>query len=423
MKIQTKIILIIVFLFIFLFLIYTEYLKIPVDNIRGILNGDDFIMGKEESDKDDVVYFASGISANNFLKAVSKKTTYIKKSDELYKEINYNFDRHYTYEELEELFMTLNKSESVKIEVIGTSEDDRNVYSIEIGFGEKITLMDAGVHASEIGNPLFLTKFMIDVVNSYELGDQKIIDLLNKNKIIIVPVVNPDGYEMRLFGVEHIRKQNSFVVKNKEDIDWFYYKGNINGVDINRNMPSEHGGLYYKNNKKTSTLSLIPTGKSLEYYPGESMGSEKESINIIYWLYKYYKVSNAYISLHSSGRSIYNGKPNLSDEFNNISKKYAEVFNKYTDYDIYDKSDEEVGFGNDGTTTDFYSELVTGFKFSNKTGRLVSNSYSSRKTYLDYKAGTITLETLRKYTDDLKTIKNEWYEYKLYEILLDMINL
>lgn len=410
-------------LFIFLFGVKYFYEGYSKDGY-GSQNEKKFIIDTRESDYNDVVFYAEGLNLEDFLNIVDKKTYYLEKTSASYEEISYNFEKQYTYAELEDIYKNLNKSDIVKIEKIGTSEDLRSMYSIEIGKGDNVVLMDASVHGSEFANVLFLTKFMTNIVNSYEAGDYKIKELLTNNKIIVVPSQNPDGYEMKSFGIDSIKNKNSFVVKNKNNIDLANYKGNINGIDINRNMPSQHGALYYKNNDISSTLSLEPTGQRLSYYPGETLGSEKETQNIIYWLYKYYKVSSVYISLHSCGRSVYNGKPNLSDEFNSLSEKYSNVFLNYTDeYDIYDKSDEDVGFGNDGTTTDFYSELISGFKFSSMTGRLSSYDYKSKKESSSYNSTAITIETMSKITTDLHSIKNEWYNYDLYDILLDMVEL
>lgn len=429
MKKIKRFLLFIIFLFALYFL-YENYFEqkdnpAPVNKDKVENKENNFIVNEEESDKDKITFYTEGMNSDDFLSAINKKTEYLNKDEnQKYESISYNFEKHYTYEELEKIFIKLNKSNSVKTEVIGLSEDNRKMYSIEIGFGENIILMDANVHAAEIANPLYLTKFMVNIVNSYEKDDESTKNLLNNNKIIIVPSQNPDGYEYRLFGPDYINDKNSYVVKNKENVIQDYYKGNINGIDINRNMPSEHGGLYYSDNEPSYTLSLEPSGARLSYYPGKVLGSENETQNIIYWLYKYYKVANGYISLHSSGRSVYNGKPNLPDEFNNLSRKYSEVFEDYTDkYTLYDEFDEDIGYGNDGTTTDFYSELVTGLNFSKITGRLVSDSYESKKTNLKYKSGTITVETLPKFTDDLEIIKNEWYNYNIYDILLDMVKL
>ena len=49
--------------------------------------------------------------------------------------------------------------------------------------------------------------------------------------------------------------------------------------------------------------------------------------------------------------------------------------NNYTGYTVFGLSYEEVGEGNDGSITDFYSEIVNGFKFSSKTLRLSNDKY------------------------------------------------
>ena len=57
------------------------------------------------------------------------------------------------------------------------------------------------------------------------------------------------------------------------------------------------------------------------YFGGEELGSEPETKASMYFMLKHYKNVYAYINLHSQGRVIYAGKPNLSNEFNKITSK------------------------------------------------------------------------------------------------------
>ncbi|MDD2207917.1 MAG: M14 family metallopeptidase, partial [Bacilli bacterium] len=307
------------------------------------------------------------------------------------------------------------------VTVIGNSVDKRSIYSIEVGHGNKAILFDAGIHAAEVAGPLYIMKYLIDLVNDYKNNMDEAINIINNYKIVMIPCINPDGYEATLFGAKNINNKNLYIYKNSEDILFETYKANANGIDLNRNFPSQHGGLYYTSNVLNETVSKKPSLGYFDYYPGTKLGSEPETRAVMYWLEKHLANSYGYISLHSAGRVIYSGKPNLADSFNEKSLKLAEIVSQTNDYIAFDKNEEEVGFGNDGTSTDYASELISGFKFSSETGRLSSSSYLSPKVKEDINAGVITLETLPEYTFDLEIIKDEYYYKELARVFTKII--
>ena len=117
-----------------------------------------------------------------------------------------------------------------------------------------------------------------------------------------------------------------------------------------------------------------------------------------------------------------NGKPNLSYKFNKISRKFANYVKSYNNYEVYGLSYEEVGQGNDGTATDYMSELAHGFKYSSETLRLSSSSYVESKAKLLYNYPIVTMETLTEYTRDVTKFKNEYYNKKVRDLLFNMLN-
>jgi len=372
------------------------------------------LTNNEEKNKDIANYYVKGLNYNKFIKIISKKIKTIK-SNSNYKTITFDFLKKYNYKQLEEIFLNLNNSEIVKLELLGKSSDNRNIYSIEIGKGKNITLFEAGVHAREIANPLFIIKYMVDLVNKYEENNEEIKKMLNDNKIVILPLLNPDGYEAFLFGKQTINDKKSFLYNNYIK----YFKTNINGVDLNRNMPSQTSGLHYLKNKLNSKICMIP---SLDkFYAGNKLGSEKESEILIYFQYKYYKDLKLYVSLHSMGRIIYAGKPNLSDEFNNKCNMYGKIVKDISNYHLCPIEEDDEGSGLDGTTTDFIAELINGLKFSTKTGRLSKNNYEEKIITPLHKGAVILIESLNIITTDLNLIKNEYYKYNLEKVYTSLI--
>lgn len=420
-----KIKLLVVFIILFLlFAVYDFYQQKLIYNkeVNKEINVEDsFIDAKGENNPEIISkYFATGISKEDYINIIERKTEVLKETDS-YKKMSYNFEEYLKYSELESIYKNLNNSKIVKTEVIGISVDERKIYSLEIGNGDETVLFEAGIHASEFSNPLFIIKFMIDLVNKYEENDKEITELLNKYKIVILPNVNPDGYDVAIFGTKMLKNKKLYTYNNKDKIDFHYFKANANGIDLNRNMPSQNGGLYYKKYELNNTVSLLLSTERNRYYAGKVLGSEPETKALIYWQNKYLKDTYAYISFHSSGRVIFNVKPNLSDEFNNLNNNCAKIVNKITEYEILEASDEEVGEGNDGTSTDFMAELANGFNYSSKTGRLSTISYDSKTNELKYKLCVITIETLERYTKDLGLIKDEYIDYELEKVFLNLI--
>jgi hypothetical protein len=138
-------------------------------------------------------------------------------------------------------------------------------------------------------------------------------------------------------------------------------------------------------------------------------------------MFKHYKNAYAYINLHSQGRVLYAGKPNLSSEFNNSTLSFANKVAKVTGYMAFGLSSEEVGEGNDGSATDFMAELANGLKFSSETLRMSMDKYKSSSVEMEYNVPLITLETLRTYTDDPSVFKNEYYNYGLEKLFYKLI--
>jgi hypothetical protein len=261
-----------------------------------------------------------------------------------------------------------------------------------------------------------------ELLNKYHNNDKQVINILNNIKLAIIPCVTPDGYEVYNFGKESLNNKKLWLYKNYDKMNIEHIKCNANGVDVNRNFPSQNGGLYYKSEVLLDSVSLTKTYIDNRFFCGNTLGIESETLSCMYFMLKHYKHTYAYLDMHSQGRVIYNGKPNLSKEFNDLSRKFAKFVSNYNNYEIYGLSYEEVGEGNDGTATDFMSELAHNFKFSSKTLRLSTNSYVENKSKMRYNYPIITMETLTKYTRDPKCFKEEYYHKRIRDIFYDMLD-
>ncbi len=364
-------------------------------------------------------YLANGMSEDNYQKTLSKVTEYIK-TDRTYEPVFYNFEKHYKYEELIEIYKSLARSKIVKVEIIGNSVDGKEIYSLEIGKGADKIMLEGNIHAAEIAPTLYLTKLAVDLVNEWESGIESIETLLENHKIIIVPSINPDGYNYSIFGKNTIKDNNTYIYKNDSKIEQKYYKANLNGIDINRNMPSQMSALYFKDQDLYYTVSRDKSTERLKYFAGYEVGSEPETQALIYWMYKHYKDAHAYLAIHSAGRVIYNGKPHLSEEFNKYSKECAEIVSETTGYEVLGIESEIDGDGTDGTSTDMIAEIAHGYKFSTDTGRLSTSEYNIKAKNMAKEMCVLTIETLSNYTQNLVTIQEEYNKRKLKQAIIEI---
>ncbi len=392
------------------------------DNVNNIVNNSNMIKNTSESDKDAIEkVFEDGMNLDDINSILNKKLNIIK-SNSSYKKIDYDFDTKLHYSEIELMLKNMNNSDIVNLELIGKSVDGRNIYGIEIGKGDKVLYLDANVHAAEVANTLILMRFLSEIVNNYEENDKNIVNILNNVKIAAIPTMNPDGYEIYNFGVESLNNKNLWWYQNKDKINFENIKSNANGVDLNRNFPTQNAGMYYVGKTLISNTSLEKTTEGGKYFNGYSVGSEPETKAAMYFMLKHFKNVYAYINMHSQGRVIYAGKPNLSNEFNNRCISFANKISNYNNYTVYGLDAEEVGEGNDGSVTDFMAELANGFIFSSDTGRLSTDKYINNTSTFDYKYPVITMETINTYTTDPSIFKEEYYNKGLRNLLFDLLD-
>lgn len=91
--------------------------------------------------------------------------------------------------------------------VIGNSHDERMIPMLEVGTGAQMIFCVAGINGTQTLLPELLLKMAGEYCRAYECGwklDEfyEVKKLLDKIRICLIPILNPDGYEIR---------QNGFV--------------------------------------------------------------------------------------------------------------------------------------------------------------------------------------------------------------------
>jgi len=98
-----------------------------------------------------------------------------------------------------------------KVISIGQSVEGRDLTGIEIGVGVRepedgrpVFLMFGNHHAREWPSAELPMEFAIDLVERYQAGDPRVVDLLTRGRAIIVPVSNPDGFHASRTSGEYV---------------------------------------------------------------------------------------------------------------------------------------------------------------------------------------------------------------------------
>ncbi len=143
---------------------------------------------------------------------------------------------------------------------VGTTHEGRNIMGIRItapgdASNRKQVLWNGCQHARE-WVAVMVPMFIIDELVSGWNNDSEIQSILETTEIIIVPIVNPDGYEYT-----YVEGGDRFWRKNRRN-----NSGSCEGVDLNRNWGYEWNG---GDSTSTSTCSDV--------YVGPSAFSEPES--------------------------------------------------------------------------------------------------------------------------------------------------
>lgn len=207
----------------------------------------------------------------------------------------------YTYDQMEQDLDQLkeNYGDLLEVRTIGKSVLGKDLYAVRIGNEDNTILVEASHHAREwISTNLTMKKldrYAYKYVQNEKIGEFNIREILDDVGIWFVPMVNPDGVTLHQKGLDGIPEEyhDEFVDYN---VDWagedFYlWKANINGVDLNRQYPAD-----WEDSDCTGVRFAMN-------YKGEEPLSEPES-QALYEFTKETKPLSA-ISYHTRGQVIF----------------------------------------------------------------------------------------------------------------------
>lgn len=228
------------------------------------------------------------------------------------------FDQYLRYKDIQAYLNRLRQTNpsDVQLKQFGLSVENRNLTAIKISTGggnrRPLIFIDAGIHAREWLGPAQAIYIIRQLVEN-----SKTTKLLKKVDWLIVPLVNPDGYEY-CHAVDRLWRKNRAKGQG------------CRGVDLNRNFDfqwSNQGGFDHECSNT---------------FAGQYPFSEPESLALSKLLMQNANRIKMYISLHSAAQSILypwgytTDLPNNGKELHKLAVKFSDAIYKVnlTDYKV-----------------------------------------------------------------------------------------
>ena len=237
---------------------------------------------------------------------------------------------NYTYEIMERDVKGLkSRYPFIEVGIAGKSVLGKNLYTLKLGNGPVEVFYNSAHHALEwITSPLLL-KFTENFAKAYSEGRKMrgydLQDIWKQNTIYIMPMVNPDGVDLVLQGLQ---RDNPFYDRL---IDWNngrmnfgdVWQANIRGVDLNHNYDAS-----WELSKQAEPAYDVH-GPGPTRFSGTHPESEPESRAVAEFTRNHnFKLVLAY---HSQGEEIY---WTYQDKTPSVAQRIGELFSRLSGYSL-----------------------------------------------------------------------------------------
>lgn len=133
----------------------------------------------------------------------------------------------------------------VQFRVIGKSHDERLIPMLEIGRGQTCVFGVSGMTGEERNISGFLLHMAQEYCKAYESNWQleefyDVKQLLDQVRICLIPVLNPDGFEISVNGYKAIRNPIYRQMLRMKSTPLDEFTGNARGVDLRKNFPTSY---------------------------------------------------------------------------------------------------------------------------------------------------------------------------------------
>lgn len=196
------------------------------------------------------------------------------------------------------------------ISVAGKSVLGKDLYLVKLGEGQNQVFYNASHHALEWITTPVLMKYIEQYAKAYvsggDIGNFSARDLFGESSIFIMPMVNPDGVDLVIDGLQPGNPYAADLVRwNNGSTDFSTnWQANIRGVDLNHNYDAGWEA------SKAAARELGITGPGPTRYGGETPESEPETKTVSDFTRTHdFRLVMAY---HSQGEVIYWNFENLA---------------------------------------------------------------------------------------------------------------
>ncbi len=188
---------------------------------------------------------------------------------------------------------------------LGNSLMNKSIPIITLGKGKKRILYIGAHHGMEWITTALLLKFANEYCELFEanghIGHTSVSYLNSTRSIMIIPMLNPDGVDYQINGVEKNNPLRDRLLKmNRENEDFSRWQANGRGVDLNHNYDA---GFYEY--LRCEEAQRISDGAPTKWC-GFSPESEPES-GLLANFCRFNDDIGLFISFHSQGEEIYYG--------------------------------------------------------------------------------------------------------------------
>ncbi|WP_129600834.1 M14 family metallopeptidase [Anaerophilus nitritogenes] len=236
----------------------------------------------------------------------------------------------YTYEILERDILGLKaRYPFLEVGVAGKSVLGKNLYYIKIGNGPNQVFYNGAHHSLEwITSPLlmkFIENFSKAYIKNQKIRTYDVRDIWEKSTIYILPMVNPDGVNLVLNGLDPNNPYYEKLIQwNNGSTDFSRnWQANIRGVDLNHN----YNALWEISKEMEPAYGVYGPGPTR--YGGAYPESEPESKAVADFTRNHnFRLVLAY---HTQGEVIYWNFENMAPP---IAKEIGELFSKVSGYDL-----------------------------------------------------------------------------------------
>lgn len=197
-------------------------------------------------------------------------------------------DRYYTHEEINNYISDLAARYPTRVflKTVGWSYEKRELKTITITNGDrrankKVILMDGGFHAREWISPAAVLYVIEQLVEKFDENAE----LLEDYDWVILPVVNPDGYE-------HTQTGTLARLFRKTRQPYMILDQTCYGADPNRNFD------FHWNEEGASSNPCVDT------FAGPNAFSEPEAVVVRDLMHSYADRGIMYLTIHSYGNYL-----------------------------------------------------------------------------------------------------------------------